>query len=293
LAEKRIASVIGGRAAPRAAYKADKHTWAKPDKKAVLLCLEKKSGDNGGSGAGTLIQVTERETATPDRAERREARPVETKPDSNSTHSVTRLINCIRDGNSDSADEAAQQVWERYLPQLLTLARCRLDQRIRGLHHEEDVVQSMGRSFFRRLRRGDFDLTGRDELWALLVTITLNKVRNTADRLFAAKRDLRRNQPLSSSDESQSDGPREPIALISAEPTPAEAAALNEALERRLQDLDNTDIRGLELRKVALMKLEGYTNQEIAAELKCGNRTVERKLGLIRKRWEAAIEDAV
>ena len=82
---------------------------------------------------------------------------------------------------------------------------------------------------------------------------------------------------------------REPLALVSAEPTAAEAAALNEALERRLQDLT----RKPELRKVASMKLEGYTNQEIAAALKCGNRTVERKIGLIRKRWEAAIEDAV
>jgi DNA-binding CsgD family transcriptional regulator len=32
--------------------------------------------------------------------------------------------------------------------------------------------------------------------------------------------------------------------------------------------------------------MEGYTNEEIAARLDCGVRTVERKLKLIRVLWE-------
>jgi DNA-directed RNA polymerase specialized sigma24 family protein len=48
-----------------------------------------------------------------------------------------------------------------------------------------------------------------------------------------------------------------------------------------------------DLRQVALMKLEGYTNREIAEALRCGKRGVERKLDLIRKRWEAAMGDPV
>ena len=156
------------------------------------------------------------------------------------------------------------------------------------IEDEEDVVQSMGRSFFNRVRRGDFDLGDRDALWALLVTVTLNKVRNAADHHFAAKRDVRRQQPIPSSDGTRSDAPREAPVLESDGPTPAEAAALNEALERRLQDLPEPD-----LRQVALMKLEGYTNREIAEALRCGERSVERKLNLIRKRWEAALEDPV
>ncbi len=62
------------------------------------------------------------------------------------------------------------------------------------------------------------------------MTITLNKVCNTADHHFAAKRDVRRKQPLPSSDESRSDALHEPLALESAEPTPAEAIALNEGI---------------------------------------------------------------
>jgi RNA polymerase sigma factor (sigma-70 family) len=202
-----------------------------------------------------------------------------------STGSVTQLIDLLRIGSTDASDEALRQIWERYLPRLLTLARRQLDRRIRVLHDEEDVVQSMGRSFFRRLRRGDFDVADRDSLWALLVTITLNKARNAADRHFAAKRDIRRIQPLPPPDESGSDAPHEAFALKEADPTPAEALALNEALEQWLRNLPEP-----ELRQVALMKLEGYTNREIAEARQYGERTVERKLNLIRKRLGAATE---
>src|SRR5436190_81378 len=40
------------------------------------------------------------------------------------------------------------------------------------------------------------------------------------------------------------------------------------------------------LRAVALAKMEGYTNEEVAARLGCVPRTVERKLRMIRKAWE-------
>ncbi len=58
---------------------------------------------------------------------------------------------------------------------------------------------------------------------------------------------------------------------------------MNEALERRFQAL-----REPELRLIAQKKLEGYTNQEIAQELKCTVRTVERKLERIRTYWRKA-----
>jgi RNA polymerase sigma factor (sigma-70 family) len=211
---------------------------------------------------------------------------VERHPDSNSTGSVTQLIDRLRSGSPDSSDEAARRVWERYLPRLLTLARRHLDRRIRVLQDEGDVVQSMGRSFFRRLRRGDFDLADRDDLWALLVTITLNKARNAADRHFAGRRDVRLQCRLPLSDANRSDAAYEAFALEAVEPTPAEAVVLNEALERRLRDLPEPD-----LRQVAVMKLEGYTNHEIAEAMECSERSVERKLNLIRKRWESVIED--
>ena len=51
-------------------------------------------------------------------------------------------------------------------------------------------------------------------------------------------------------------------------------------------------LRGLlgddELRQVALWKMEGYTNDEIADRPGCGPRTVTRKLNVIRKAWLAS-----
>jgi DNA-directed RNA polymerase specialized sigma24 family protein len=41
------------------------------------------------------------------------------------------------------------------------------------------------------------------------------------------------------------------------------------------------------LREVVRLRLEGYSNDEIAKALNSVLRTVERKLALIRKRWLA------
>jgi len=47
-----------------------------------------------------------------------------------------------------------------------------------------------------------------------------------------------------------------------------------------------------EVRSVALWKLEGYTNQEIGARLGCVDKTVERRLRLIRSLWKDAVDGA-
>jgi RNA polymerase sigma factor (sigma-70 family) len=62
--------------------------------------------------------------------------------------------------------------------------------------------------------------------------------------------------------------------------SPAEAFALNEALERRLEALDDP-----ELRQIALWRLEGYTNAEIADQLDRTERSVERRMKRIRSKW--------
>jgi DNA-directed RNA polymerase specialized sigma24 family protein len=44
------------------------------------------------------------------------------------------------------------------------------------------------------------------------------------------------------------------------------------------------------LRQVALSRMEGYTNDEIAAQLGCARRTIARRLDLIRKTWMSVVE---
>ena len=95
--------------------------------------------------------------------------------------SVTRMILDLRNGDPVVRNAAARLIWERYFRDLLKLARKNLDKRIRLRTDEEDVTQSMFKSFCLRWgARRVLTLTGRDELWRLLVTITIRKARNAA-----------------------------------------------------------------------------------------------------------------
>ncbi len=199
--------------------------------------------------------------------------------DMGSDGSVTRLIQLLRSDDGAERDMAALFIWRRYFRDLLELARNNLNQRIRRREDEEDVLQSMYKSFCLRQQRGEFDLAGRDELWKLLVTITLRKARNAAKKQTRDKRDVARERTIADRDESESDH-WALEQMDAAGPSPAEAAVLNEALERRLEALADP-----ELRQIALWRLEGYTNREIAEQLDCTERSVERRMERIRSKW--------
>jgi RNA polymerase sigma factor (sigma-70 family) len=193
--------------------------------------------------------------------------------------SVTRLIQLLRSDDAAARDLAARLIWQRYFHDLLELARKNLDRRIRRREDEEDVLQSMYKSFCLRQQRGEFDLAGRDALWKLLVTITLRKARNAANKQMRGKRDIAREATLTDRDDPESaDWALEQ--MDAAGPSPAEAVVLNEALERRLEALADP-----ELRRIALSRLEGYTNREIADQFDCTERSIERRLERIRSKW--------
>ena len=64
------------------------------------------------------------------------------------------------------------------------------------------------------------------------------------------------------------------------EPTPEIAAQLADECRRLLECLGDAT-----LRSVAVSKMEGYTNAEIADKLACAEVTIERKLQRIRGLW--------
>jgi DNA-directed RNA polymerase specialized sigma24 family protein len=70
------------------------------------------------------------------------------------------------------------------------------------------------------------------------------------------------------------------------EPTPELAAQLAEEYQRLMEQLGDST-----LQSVASWKLEGYTNDEIAARLGCVTSTVERKLARIRSKWASEMRD--
>jgi DNA-directed RNA polymerase specialized sigma24 family protein len=68
--------------------------------------------------------------------------------------------------------------------------------------------------------------------------------------------------------------------VLGQEPTPELAALISEECEQLMNRLEDES-----LRRIALLKLEGYSNEEIAEQLDCAPRTVERKLARIRTAW--------
>lgn len=67
------------------------------------------------------------------------------------------------------------------------------------------------------------------------------------------------------------------------EPTPEFAVEVAETCDALLASLPDDNSR-----KIALLKLENYTADEIAAKLGCTRRTVQRKLLVIRRTWQHA-----
>jgi DNA-directed RNA polymerase specialized sigma24 family protein len=195
--------------------------------------------------------------------------------------SVTRWIGDLVAG--DAAGTAAQKLWERYFDRLVLLARDRLRAGPRGPADAEDAALDAFDSFCRAAAAGRFPrLDDRDDLWALLVTITARKASEQVRRERRLKRGgglVRGEQELGRVDPGAGGGLDE---LVGREPTPELAAMIAEQYLHLLGRLDDAT-----LRRIAAWKLEGYSNEEIAARLGCGLRTVERKLGVIRTTWRA------
>jgi DNA-directed RNA polymerase specialized sigma24 family protein len=182
-----------------------------------------------------------------------------------SSGSVTDWLRRLKAGQRSSA----QQLWERYFTRTAQLARALLQGSPRRVADEEDIALSAFDSFCRGAEHGRFpQLTDRDNLWCLLVVITTRKVLDLKKHDAAAKRG----------------GGRLPEAgleeVLSREPSPEEAALVADECRRLLSCLGDS-----RLQKIAVRKMEGFDNEELAEELGCSLTTIERKLRLIRTLW--------
>jgi RNA polymerase sigma factor (sigma-70 family) len=186
--------------------------------------------------------------------------------------SISRWLDPLKEGNP----EAAQQLWERYFHRLVWLARRRLGSAALPAGDEEDVALSAFASLCRSAEAGRFPrLEDRDSLWKILVTLTARK----ASHLLRDERRQKRGAGRASLDAGGDGALLQQV--LSREPSPAFAVEVAEQYQRLLARLDNPD-----LVRVTGLKMEGYTNDEIAGQLNCTTRTVERRLRIIRGLWE-------
>ena len=193
-------------------------------------------------------------------------------------HSVTQWINDLKDGD----EQAAQQLWERYFEALTRLARRKLGMLPRRVADEEDIALSAFDSFYRKASDGKFPkLDDRDDLWKLLFTITERKAYGQIRQETRQKRgsgNLRGESVFQQNRDGEESNWKD--AVVDQSPTPEYAAEIADQVRSLLTTLDDDS-----LRTVALMKMEGCTNQEVADTIGCSERSVKRKLQVIRTIW--------
>ena len=136
---------------------------------------------------------------------------------------------------------------------------------------EEDVVICAFDSFCRGAEHGKFPkLDDSTDLWRVLVTITERKAINQVKYIARKRRSPSGGAVVFSDAEHWVDSP----------PSPWFCARVAELYVELIAELRDDG-----LRSIAVWKMEGYSNDEIAAKLDCSVRTIDRKLALIRQQW--------
>lgn len=188
--------------------------------------------------------------------------------------SVSRLFAEMRAGDR----AAGEKLWQAYLPRLLALARRTLGSRASGFIDAEDAVQSAFASFWRRTERGEFPADiDRNELWRLLAVFTRRRALRHVQREETAKRG--------------GGHVRNASAVVDPEGRPLrleehQALAVMPTVDFDLHAVELLMQLDDDLRCIAILRLMGHTNREIAEILNRLERTVERKFAVIRKSWE-------
>lgn len=188
---------------------------------------------------------------------------------------VTALIEQLKAGDR----AAAEPLMERYFQRLVGLAQTRLRSATRRVVEGEDVALSAFASFCRAAENGRLpQLLDRDSLWSHLFMYTKRKACDRNEWEYAKKRGGGKVVNASALD--NPDGSSFLAGVFGSDPTEDDVVALEDHLRELLARLPP------DLRAVAEWKLQGLTNDEIAANLGRVSKTVERKLSLIRGIWK-------
>ncbi len=175
---------------------------------------------------------------------------------------------------------AAEEIFERFSRRLAALAREQLGPRLRAKLDPEDVTQSVFRSFFRRQEAGELTFASWESLWSLLVVITLRKCGHQVQHYLAARRDVRRELGQAPGTDLSSEDVRSSWRALVREPTPEEAAALTDLLERLMHRLKPLQ------REILTLRLQGHSTAEIAQQVKRSQRMVQYTLQAVRAHLE-------
>jgi RNA polymerase sigma-70 factor (ECF subfamily) len=180
----------------------------------------------------------------------------------------------FRSGQSDAATE----LYLRYAERLhaLVVGQCGTDLATRV--GPEDIVQSVFRTFFRRVARGQYDVPEGEELWQLFLVIALHKIRSAGRFHRAARRDVR----VTTTGLPDTLASRHLVA-----PDELARTTLCLVIDELLDGLPES------MRAIVELRIEGREVEEIVARTQRSRRSVERALQEFRARLSEVIcEDA-
>ncbi len=167
------------------------------------------------------------------------------------------------------------ELYLRYARRLVQLARSQTPPEVAVRFDPEDVVQSVFRTFFRRAAGGAYDLPEGEQLWKLLLVISLNKVRSLCSFHRADKRNIGNTVPLYPTQLSkESSRSNEPAFAV---------------LEMTIKELlaNQPEIYAT----VVTLRIDGHDVAEIAKKTKRSKRTIERVLQQFRQQLANVIHE--
>lgn len=183
---------------------------------------------------------------------------------------IVEVLDSIRSGDEASVS----RLWNWFTPRLERFCAQWLRDENPSDFDEEDVVLSAFNAFCRAVMGGRYQsLKEPNEVWAILSTIA---VRKALDRLKHARRRKRRGEMTRVEMQSL-----ELDAFRGGEPSPELAALMADECVRLLELLPEK-----ELQVLVGLKVDGYTNEEIAEQMGYTRRTIQRMLAVIRTIWE-------
>ena len=183
--------------------------------------------------------------------------------------SISQCIHRLKNGEYS----AANFLWERFNARMQGVADQELGNTVRTVSDEEDVVAKAFAAFLRRTDQGAYAaMENRDDLWRLLAKITRTYAWQQNRFFRRLRRRMSRNYSI---DENHL------LRQLASKSPPAElVASCEETLRRLLEKLNDQ-----ELQEVALARMRGLNNREIAQQQGRSVRTIERRLRLIKEVW--------
>lgn len=164
------------------------------------------------------------------------------------------------------SETAAKELFDKYCERLMRLAKRRISQRMASRFDPEDVIQSAFRTFFKRVKNDEFVFENEDDLFKLLVRLTVRKTLRQVSHHQAAKRNTDTEAVSSSEDSSL-------LSHVPGDtPAPEVEVVFMDEFERLMGRLTPAE------REVLEMKMQGYSTLEIAEKQATYDRKIRRML---------------